>query len=182
MRCLTSARFNMTADILRQGVDAATPTPDPDNTEYGSWQYQQDPLTHQIVREWVPSPIVADDPSTPTVDEARVLTVPCIARGIIDGGIRVAGTTERFGEQYQGVDFVRITFPANVVITSRDRITNIRGANGEILWLDEEVDPMDSANWRATVFDVLGVSPVPDPFGQLIEQTALLTKSEVYSA
>lgn len=175
MRCLTSSRFNMFADILRQG----TPTPPPSdaNEEFGHWEEQQDPLTHEIIRVWVPATDVPDNPATP--EDESLGTIPCIARGIVDGGIRVAGTTERWGELYQSVDYVRMVFPKGYALTDRDRVTNIRDKYGNIIWLDEEVD-VPGQTYRATVFDVLGVTPIPDPFGRHIENVAMLQKAEAY--
>lgn len=175
MRCLTSARFNMRADVLKQGTD---PAPPPD--EFGEWVQEQDPLTHEIIRVWKPFEVTPDDPTTPTYDPS-FMSVPCIARGIVDGGIRVAGTTERWGELYQNVDYVRMVFPANFVITKRDRITNIRNRAGQILWKDEETDPTATGGWRSTVFEVMGVTPVPDPWGRHIENVAMLSRAEVYA-
>jgi len=176
MRCLSSARFNLLADILRQGVAVATP----DSAELGSGEYvdQQDPLTHQIVRVWVPS---TDNITTPSVDESIGGTVPCMVRGIIDGGIRVAGTTERFGEIYENIDYARMWLPSSFVITKRDRITNIRNKQGIILWKDEETYTPTSGNYRSTVFDVLGITPIIDAFGQHVENVAMLQKAEVYA-
>ena len=176
MRCLTSARFNMFADVLKQGQNA----PPPDNPEYGQWVEQQDPLTHEIIRVWQPFEVTPDNPATPE-DETSFLTVPCIARGIVDGGIRVAGTTERWGELYENVDYVRMVFPPNFVITKRDRITNIRNRKGQILWKDEETDPTATSGWRSTIFEVMGVTPVPDPWGNHIENVAMLSRAEVYA-
>lgn len=143
--CLTSARFVMTADILRQGRISggdfeATDTP-------GEWVLQQDPDSGEIIRIWQPN--TQDDPDTPDVDESAVLeSFACEARGIIDGGIRVAGTTERFGELYDNVDFVKLTFPRGVTISKRDRITNIRDASGSGASLASH---SGSNAWRASV-------------------------------
>lgn len=176
MLCLTSARYNMTALVLVPGADTdqnndVTPT---DNT--GHYEYQQDPDSGAIVRVWVPDAPQPGDPAVPVDSGAAAgRRIPLMARGIIDGGIRVAGTTERYtpGGVYENIDFVSIKFPADVVLTKRDRITDIRNAAGILLWKEEEFD--DSA----TVFDVLGVTPVTDPFGNYIENSALLQRAEV---
>lgn len=180
MRCIVGSTFNMKADVLRQGKSQTDTTPDPID-DYGVWVEDQDPLTHEIVRVWKPTEITPDDPATPDVNEQSFFSVPCLARGIIDGGIRVAGTTERWGELYENVDYTRFSFPAKYVITKRDRITNIRNNQGQILWKDEETDPFAESIWRATVFDVLGVTPVIDPFGRHTHNVAMLQKAEVYS-
>lgn len=166
--CLTGARFNMEASVLHQEVDNPATIID----ESGSWVNRQDPDSGEIIRVWLPA--TPDDPDTPLVDETTFETFPCIARGIIDGGIRVAGTTERFDEMYEGVDFVRIQFPASVKLSRRDRVTNIRGSNGEIIW--REYDQPDAP---PTVFNVNGATPIIDPFGNHMEYMVLLERAEI---
>ena len=169
VKCLTSVRFNMKADILRQSSGSSTPSAD------GKWEDQQDPITGEIIRVWVPIP---DDPDTPE-NESSLLGFPCMARGIIDGGIRVAGTTERWGETYADIDYCRIEFPSRILLTKRDRVTNIRNRKGQILWLNEELGPDGQGKFQSTVFDVLGVTPVIDPFGNFTSQVAMLERAEV---
>lgn len=164
MRCLGSARFNMLVDVLK-------PDSSPEangQSSNGNWQYVQDPDSGAIVRVWV-----ADDPDTPN-SEGGILAVPCLFRGVIDGGIRVAGTTERFSEIYENVDWAKMTFPASVNITKRDRITNVRDWKGNIIWREEEMDGSP-----ATVFEVRGITPIINPFGRHVENIALLERAEV---
>lgn len=169
-KCITSARFNMKADILRQSSGESTPTAD------GHWEDSQDPITGEIIRVWVP---VGDDPGTPDNEGVNASTFACMARGIIDGGIRVAGTTERWGETYVDIDYCRIEFPSRIVITKRDRITNIRNRQGHILWLEEELGADSEGVYKATVFNVLGVTPVVDPFGRHTSNVALLERANI---
>lgn len=159
--CLTSARFNMTATVLNQGAT------EPDVVG-GRWEEKQDPDSGEIIRVWV----VDSDPDTPDVQERKVA---CIVRGILDGGIRVAGTTERYTAAgvYDNIDFAKMSFPAGESISKRDRITNIKNRDGVIVWKEEEF------NGAPTVFEVLGVTPVVDPFGTHIENTALLQRAEI---
>lgn len=168
MRCITSARFNMTATVLTQGTLVVDDTSE-DGTVIGHWENKQDPETGEIIRVWV---VEDADPVAPGV---QAKTVKCIVRGILDGGIRVAGTTERYTPQglIESVDYVKMQFPASVVITKRDRVTNVTNRKGIIVWREEE------ANNAPTIFDVQGVTPVLDPFGNLIEWSALLQRSEV---
>lgn len=164
--CLTSARFNMKADILKSG----TLEPDVDDTEDGEWVLKHDPDSNEIIRVWVPS---GDNPDTPEVEHNILRSFKCLARGIVDGGIRVAGTTERLSELYEAADYVRIWFPANTPINRRDRITNIRNRNGQIIWREEE-----RTDLAPTVFSVVGVTPLPDPWGKHTESVALLERVE----
>jgi hypothetical protein len=167
--CLTSARFNMKADILRQGAETNNTVNPTDQT--GEWVTQQDPDSGEIIRKWQKYDQV-DNPATADTNEG-LDTFKCVARGIIDGGIRVAGSTERWGEIYDNVDYVKITFGPNVVINRRDRITNIRDSRGHIIWKEEERP--DAA---PTIFNVSGITPIIDPFGRHIESFALLERVE----
>lgn len=167
--CLTGARFSMAATLLHQGDDNG-PTPDPEG--YGTWVMQQDPLTGEIVRVWVADPT---DPN-PNDQDVTIGDIACEARGIVDGGIRVAGTTERFGDTYENIDFVKLWVPAGTIVTKRDRITNIRDRDGHYAWLDEESVANPA---KATVFNVNGVTPLFNAFNQLTEWFILLERAEV---
>ncbi len=182
--CLTSARFTMKATILRKSSEFQPAVTDP---AFGEWVKSQDPVTKEIVNVWTP----VKKPGNVAGQPESFVEVNCIARGIVDGGIRVAGTTERFGENYENVDFVKLWVASNVLITKRDRITNIKDATGKIRWRDEEyeeVDPnvvIDLGNdatfnpvQRATVFNVNGVTPLFNAFNQIVEQSILLERTE----
>lgn len=166
--CLTRARFSMRADILKPSDGSAT---DFDLDNYGEWTNTQDPLTGDIIQIWKPFP---DNPNTPEDEAVKLGTIKCLARGIVDGGIRVAGTTERFGDMYENIDFVKMWTPAKVSVTKSDRITNIRNAGGSVIfWKNEESDN------RATVFNVNGVTPLFDAFNNHVENFVLLERAEI---
>lgn len=167
MRCLTGATFNMTATVLKP--EGAPETAGGDATKSGHWTYTQDPTSGAIITKWITT---TDDPLTDR-DESGLLRIRCSVRGIIDGGIRVAGTTERFSDKYESVDWAKMTFPNGISITKRDRITNVRNAKGELVWTEEE-----STN-SPTIFNVMGVTPVLDPFSRVLYNTALLERAEV---
>lgn len=172
--------MTMTATLLHR-TDSSTdyiPTPsgdDIDLDDYGTWVDSQDPLTGEIVKIWQPHPAPGAydyiPPGRSSVKMTIQNNIPCIARGIVDGGIRVAGTTERFGEDYNNVDFMKMWVPANIVVTKQDRITNVCDRSGRVRWLDEEYyDPTDPASTlRATVFNVNGVTPLFDAFNNVVE-------------
>lgn len=167
LRCLTGARFTMKATLLspQQGADPSPET-------YGHWVDSQDPLTGEVVRVWVPD----DDPNTPNVLD--VYEFPCTVRGIVDGGIRVAGTTERFGDTYMNIDYAKMWVPANVRITKNDRVTNVKDKHGVIQWRDEEFEP-DPTVVTATVFNVNGVTPLLNAFNEVTEWFILLERAEI---
>lgn len=115
----------------------------------------------QWVRTW---------PETPFTE------ITCSARGILGAGIRVVGSTETWGEDYEDVEWVKLRtattnlfdldFSDEYLIRSH-RIGNIRRkANGETLWRDENGNP--------EMFQIKGISPVFDPFDRIAEVDVLL--------
>lgn len=166
MRCLTSARFTMKATVLSQGSYGSDSV-----TEAGYFTDRQNPLTFEIERVWVPLD------SDPVTGGTQPYEFDCVVRGIVDGGIRVAGTTERLTPSgtIESADYARMQFPPNVPISKRDRIYNVKDSNGVLAWKEEEY------NGAATVFDVLGVTPIFDPFNNHIENHALLQRADVQS-
>jgi len=170
MRCLLGSRFSMEAELLHYtGVIDGEPNPVSPG-EYAGDIYQ-DPITGEILNDWTAQ---TDDQGTvETGDDTVILTTfECIARGIVDGGIRVAGTTERFGDLYENVDFVKMWVPTHVKITKRDRVTNIRQVKGgTVVWRDEE------SNDAPTIFNVNGVTPLFDAFNRHVESFVLLEKA-----
>lgn len=181
IKCLTAGRMTMQATLLHQSENY-TPVPDLDIDQYGEWVDSQSPLSGQIVKVWKPYPNGTVSPSigqSVTVENR----ISCIARGIVDGGIRVAGTTERFGDSYENIDFVKMWTPPSVRISKRDRVTNIRDPRGNIIWVDEEYVDIDEDNFmqaKATVFNVNGVTPLLDAFNRHVENFVLLERAAVY--
>ena len=164
----TTAKFSMRAEILKPG-DADPGTPD----EFGSWVKNQDPLTNQIIRVWVPFP---DNPSTPTIDESdRYGTIPCIARGTVDGGVRALGSAEVYGGEYDNSQYVKLWTPPSVQITLRDRVTNIRSKKtGHYLFVDEEAP----GGPIATTYNVNAVVPLFGPFNKHHQNFVVLVRAE----
>lgn len=164
--CLTGARFTMVAEVLRwEGVTSGGPTA----VTPGEWATHQDPITGEILNNWVPG--TPDNSQTPSVDESTsVRTIDCLARGIVDGGIRVAGSTERFGDTYENIEFAKLWVPQNVKLFKNDRITNIRAKRGgDVIWTEADGSPV--------IFNVNGISPLFDAFNRPVEKFILLERA-----
>lgn len=166
MGCVIGAKYNMKATLIRisTGVEH--------NDEPG-WHYEwkQDPDSGAMVQVEV-----EDDISTPDVDESidGLVDFEAQIRGVIDGGIRVAGSTETFDKIYTAVEWVKMAFPPNFTITRRDQVTNIKESkSGKIIFVEEE------GRGGPTVFNVMGVTPIMDPFGQHVENFTLLQRAEI---
>lgn len=166
--CLTSARFNMKADILRQITGESE-----EIDETGEWVFIQDPDSGEIIRKWQPKNPLPDDPGT-TGDESEPLeSFSLAARSIIDGGIRVQGNTENWNPEYEKVGYLRIWFPASVRLSERDRVTNVRDKKGNVIWKERQIPGLPP-----TVYEVTGITEIVDPFGRHIESMALLQRAE----
>lgn len=183
MKCLLSSTYTMTAEVLSRqpavpdSVDGNEAELENIHGEKGWYDMVQDPDSGAFERVWVPYTPELDEDENP-LEPTRTWIFECIARGVIDGGIRVAGTTERFTSKgmLETVDYVSIKFPPHVLLTRRDRVTNIRDVrSGRLLWVEEET------GGKATVFEVNGVTPVIDPFGNHVQNFALLERAEVQS-
>lgn len=164
----------MSALVLVQGaISDNDPTT---GSENGRYEYVQDPISGARTRVWVPE---APSESNKTEDGYMAgRRVACSARAILEGGIRVTSTTERYSTRgtLDTVDYINFEFPANEVITRRDRITDIRDRDGNLVWIEEE------STSRPTIFEVTGVSPVTDPFGGHIKNTSLLARADDQSS
>lgn len=183
--CITSAKFEQKATLLRQGFASDHPVINrPDQGEepvQGHYVMKQHPVTREFIRIWEPINIdtPADNTFTPEVETApQVFTFDCQARGVLTGGLNSQGTTERWNSKggYENVDFVELQVPRDVVITKRDRVTDISDSRGNMIWIEEEFGRM-----TPTVFDVRGVTPSVDPFGSVTEWFVLLERAQIQS-
>jgi hypothetical protein len=90
----------------------------------------------------------------------------------LDGGVRGAGTTERFGEEYVNLDYLRIK--TSVELSKRWRVTNIRNAKTGRVVYQEQIggDP--------TVYQVDGSAPIVNTLtGNVDEWLSTLSRAEV---
>ena len=147
----------MTATVLSQGGFDTTPE-----------STIQDPDSGEIVRVWSAD----SDIVTPGIQKQ---TIKCICKGIISKTTRGSGTAQTVNAAgiLVETDFVLMSFLPNVIITKRDKITDISSRNGVVLWKEEEHTGLP------TVFNVSGVTPMFDAFGNHIGNHAMLIRSEV---
>jgi hypothetical protein len=138
----------------------------------GHWEYRQNEDSGAIEKYWV------DDLTTPDIDEAYTPGVihdaPLTAHGIVTTGLRGAGNSEVFNAVLEEVNYVKATFPKGVNITVRDRVRNIRNKTGEVIWKEDQMP-----GGPPTIFNVMGVTPVMDPWAKVLEYAVLLQRSEV---
>lgn len=148
MACLSSAKFSMMADVIKESGSPDSPD--------GYWEYVQDPDSGAIIRKWI--------------SETSTITVMCLAKAAITTGIRAA---ENLSETYENADWVRLSTGFYENISLRDKVTNIRSAQGIPLWTER-----DSDGNPPTIFDVVRISPVVDAFGGVLESLVLLKRAD----
>lgn len=159
--CLTSVRYAFICDIVRPGVG------DPGAVDAVT-RLVQDPDSGALVNADA-EPIKG----APVTALNVIKDVPLFAESVLDGGIRVAGTTERFGPVYEAADWVKANFPKTAPITRKDRITNIRTGDGTVVWREDEIPGRPP-----TEFTVNGVAPVIF-MGKVVEYDVLLERAQV---
>lgn len=165
MVCLIGAKMNMRADLLRQIGPSGNFIEDSDL----GWVESQDPDSGEIIRVWSGIP---DDPATPTINEAAPITFNCEAKAVMSSAVRSAGVIEFWSDKYEAMDYIQMKVSPKLDISSGDRVTNVRDQNNNLIWKDGR------NNNKPTVFSVLGVTPITDPFGQHVESMALLNRAE----
>ena len=100
-------------------------------------------------------------------------TTPCLARGYISQTGRTGGSSEKVGERYENTE--RIIIETKYNASKNQRITNIRNEKDEVIWFELINNNYDTP----TIFDVVGVTPVIDPFGQILSFNISAKRSEV---
>lgn len=164
--CISSAAYAMRATVLGQ-------KPEIDPSTQQVLRERRDPFTGEVIREWE-TIIVPGTDDTP-------FEFDCAAEAVITGGLNTQGTAERFTSkgEVETVDFVIIRFSPKIILNRRMQITNLRNKRtGEVLWVEEEQKD-EAGDFIPTIFNVNGVSPVTDIFGNHIENYALLSRAEV---
>lgn len=115
----------------------------------------QDPSTGSIKKEW-------------SYDR----TVDCFAKGIISNSTSSRGSDRQdFNNRYTNDQMIQIRTINKLNI--RHKITNIRTKNGVYIWTE-----LDYPSETPTVFEVVGVTPVTDPFGGVIAYNTTAKRSE----
>jgi len=115
----------------------------------------------QIIRNW---------------DREDPYIVQNLTEGILGGGIRVVGSTETWGQDYNPIEWAKMYISTQevdddekgpVTLNRRFRVSNIRDrVTGERLWVDDDR--------REIEFHVMGITPIQDPFGRNVEYEILL--------
>lgn len=120
----------------------------------------------------IKSEVVVQDKLSGSIQKTFVLTDPnqkCKAVSAAgDKSLNVS--TQTFGELYNEDDWVAVIVGPSVNVSKSSQVTNIRDANGTVVWEEEDGDP--------TVFNVLGIVPKMNPFGVVVEKKLIVNRAE----
>lgn len=115
----------------------------------------QDPDTGSIKKEW-------------HFDR----TVPCSAKGIIsNSSTGRVGDKQVMSNKYSNDQVLQIR--TSDKITLREKITNIRDGEGNVIW-----EELNFPTNTPTVFELMGTTPVTDPFGGVLGYNSTVKRSE----
>lgn len=99
-------------------------------------------------------------------------TVPCSAKGIISNSTSSrSGDKQVFSNKYTNDQVLQVRTIEK--ISFREKITNIRAADGTVIW-----EETNFPNNTPTVFEVMGVTPMTEPFGGIIGYNTTIKRSE----
>jgi hypothetical protein len=99
-------------------------------------------------------------------------TLDCHAKGIISNSSS-SSTNDRqvFGNKYTNQQMIQVRTSER--ITYREKATNIRDAKNKSIWTE-----IDFPTETPTVFEVVGSTPITDPFGNVVGYNTTLSRSE----
>jgi hypothetical protein len=116
---------------------------------------QQDPNTGAIKKEWT-----------------FFKTINCHAKGVISNSATARGSdSQTFSNKYKNEQIVQIRTIDRLTI--REKITNIRDSENNVIWKELNF-PSDTP----TVFEIIGTTPITDPFGKTMGFNSSVMRSE----
>lgn len=99
-------------------------------------------------------------------------SVDCFAKGVISNSTSARNSDKQsFDNRYKNEQMIQIRTVKKLNI--RHKITNIKNKNGSFVWTE-----LDYPSDTPTVFEVRGVTPISDPFGEVLGYNTIAIRSE----
>ena len=99
-------------------------------------------------------------------------TIDCHAKGVISNSATTRSSDKQvFSNKYMNDQIIQVR--TSEKLTMREKVTNIRDAAGNVIWAEANF-PTETP----TVFEVIGTTPVTDPFGNVIAFNSSMKRSE----
>jgi hypothetical protein len=118
--------------------------------------------------------IDSQDPDTGSITKEWIFhkTVSCHAKGIISNSATSRGSdSQTFDNRYKNEQVIQLRTADK--LTTRDKITNIRDSVNNVIWTE-----IDYPNNTPTVFEIMGTTPITDPFGKVVGFNSTVRRSE----
>jgi hypothetical protein len=100
-----------------------------------------------------------------------IKTIDCYARGVITESRNRSNDNQKFSNKYSNNQYIEVRTSDR--LTARDKIKNIVDVNGKAIWYE-----LNYPNDTDTVFDVIGTTPIADPFGNVVGYNSSLQRAE----
>ncbi len=116
----------------------------------------------------------AQDPNTGALKKEWLYdrTVDCHAKGVISNSATTRSSDKQiFDNKYINDQIIQVRTESR--LTSREKVTNIRNRDGVYVWTEINF-PSDTP----TVFEVVGTTPITDPFGRIMGYNSSMRRSE----
>jgi hypothetical protein len=115
----------------------------------------QDPDTGAIKKEWL-----------------FYKSVDCHAKGVISNSATTRSSDKQiFNNKYVNDQIIQVRTEGR--LTTREKVTNIRDMSGNYIWVE-----LDFPTETPTVFEVMGTTPLTDPFGRVLGYNSSMKRSE----
>ena len=99
-------------------------------------------------------------------------TLDCHAKGVISNSATTRSSDKQiFNNKYVNDQIIQVRTEQR--ITTREKVTNLRDMKGNYIWVE-----LDFPTETPTVFEVMGTTPITDPFGRVIGYNSSMKRSE----
>lgn len=102
-------------------------------------------------------------------------SITCYAFGVLTDAVSDDASGKTFRFRYEENQYIKMHTGER--LSKRQRITNIRDASGNLIWVED-----DLPGSPATVFEVQGTTVRHDPFQNFVDYEVLLKRVEVQNA
>ena len=99
-------------------------------------------------------------------------TVDCHAKGVISNSETTRSSDKQvFSNKYMNDQIIQVRTSEKLIM--REKVTNIRDAHDNVIWAE-----INFPTETPTVFEVVGTTPITDPFGTVLGYNSSMKRSE----
>jgi hypothetical protein len=99
-------------------------------------------------------------------------TVDCHAKGVISNSATTRSSDKQvFSNKYMNDQIIQVRTYEKLTI--REKVTNIRDVKDNVIWSE-----INFPTETPTVFEVVGTTPITDPFGNVLGYNSSMKRSE----